>query len=435
MEEESSQEWRRLYDHGNYLLREKYRSHTNHIIDEVKFLGSQFEEDPQNKAYGESLTRLFTHLGNDENGKPTFKPHLVKDLTEVIIPAILEHTKYIPLPRVEYSDPKIDAVVDNLVLESNNFMPNALEISSENYLRWGRKKAANKNKHTAEVNIAGIQLDLRNVAYHIKRKQGFPSLTDTGVADIVLPNNGFSCKLKLSSADDKDPQHFFKVDKADVDLKNLKVKLRKSKHKLLFNLFNPIMLRVFHPVLKKVAEKAIRDQFTQYDHKLFLIKQEADRMVEEGRSDPTNAPNIYSRYMSAVQKQILQGKEEAKAKAKTSPDKKINYILTKDGSIFPDLDLPGETSAKATEYKELARKGERWESPVFSIGSAAKSTDVVKPPEAKRKPHATNGPAEGANANAGAGRTVNGGTATDKRDGTINPLANGPGNAPVGVST
>jgi hypothetical protein len=101
------------------------------------------------------LTKLFNDLGNDKNGKPTFKPHLVKDLTEVIIPAIFENVAYIPVPRIEYSDPQFDAVIENLCLESDNFFPNVLEIASENYMRFGRKKIANKNKHSVEVKVAG----------------------------------------------------------------------------------------------------------------------------------------------------------------------------------------------------------------------------------------------------------------------------------------
>lgn len=384
MDDHSNEEWHRLHDHGNYLLREKYRAHTNRIVDEIKFLGDQFEQDPQNKAYGESMNKLFTHLGNDENGKPTFKRHLVKDLTDVIIPAILKNTRYIPLPRIEYSDHKIDAVIDNLVLESDNFMPNVFEISSENYVRWGRKHIANKNKHSAEVTIAGIQMDLRNVSYYIKRKEGFPTLTDTGVANILLGGEGFTSRLRLTSANAADSQNFFKIDKVDVDLKNLKMKLTKSNHKLLFNLFNPIMLRVFRPALKKAAEKAIRDQFDQFDRKLFQIKKEADRVAEEARANPEEAPNIYNRYVSAIQKQFLHGKE----KVQPSADKKVNLAVAKDESIFPNIKLPGETSAKATEYKELARKGDRWESPVFSIGNAARSNDIPSTPEIVRKPHA-----------------------------------------------
>lgn len=127
LDDQSNQDWNRLYDHGNYLLRNKYRGHTDRIVDELKFLADQFDQDAQNRAFAASLEKLFKDLGQDENGKPTFKPHLLKDLSDVILPAVFENVAYIPVPRIEYTDPQFDAVIENLVLESDNFMPNVLE--------------------------------------------------------------------------------------------------------------------------------------------------------------------------------------------------------------------------------------------------------------------------------------------------------------------
>ncbi|KAK0623466.1 hypothetical protein B0T14DRAFT_536345 [Immersiella caudata] len=392
LEDASTEDWNRLHDRGNYLLRDKYRAHTDRILDEIKFLADQFDQDPQNKAFAASLNKLFTDLGNDENGKPVFKPHLVKDLTDVILPAIFENVAYIPVPRVEYSDPQIDAVIENLVLESDNFMPNVMEIASENYMRFGRKKVANKSKHSIDVRVSGIQMDLRDVSYYIKRKEGFPSLTDTGVANILLAGDGFSFRMKMSSADEKDPQNFFKVDKVDVDIKHFQIKLARSNHKLLFNLFKPLMLKVLRPGLQFALGKAIKDQVNKLDAMAFQVKQEADRALEEAQSDPDNIPNIYNRYVSAAQKQILLGKQKAEGLV---ADKKLNYAVTKEDSIFPHIHLPGGISSKATEYKELARKGDKWESPVFSIGAASRSHDIPCAPHVTRKPHATNGSANG----------------------------------------
>lgn len=384
LEEDSNVQWSRLYDEGNYLLRDKYRAHTDRIVNEIKFLADQFDQDPQNKAFATSLTKLFNDLGNDENGKPTFKPHLIKDLTDVILPAIFENVAYIPVPRIEYSDSQFDAVIENLVLESDNFMPNVLEIASENYKRFGRKKLASKSRHSIDVKVWGIQMDLRDVSYYIKRKQGFPSITDTGVANMLLAGDGFTFRMKLATPDPKDKQSFFKVEKVDVDVKNLNIKLVKSNHKLLFSIFKPIMLRLLRPGIQKALEKAIMDQAKQFDAVMFQVKQEADRAADQVREDPEKMPNIYSRYMTAAQKRVLQAQQKAQAVA---ADKKVNYAMTKEDSIFPSIHLPGGISSKATEYKELARKGDKWESPVFSIGSAAKSSDIPATPQVMRKPH------------------------------------------------
>merc|ERR1712093_674687 len=346
LEDAATGEWNALYDRGNFLLRDRYRNHTDRVVDEVKFLADQFDKDPVNKRFAESIQKLFNDLGNDENGKPTFKPHLVKDLTDVIIPGVFESVRYVPVPRIEYSDPMMDAVIENLVIESDNLMPNVLEIANDNYFRWGRKKVANKIAHSIMLSVAGVQMDLRDVSFHIKKKQGFPSLTDTGVADIFLGGTGLSFKMKMSTAEKKDRQNFFKVDKVDVDVKNFNIKLKQSKHKVLFAIGKPMMLKVMRPALQKALEKVIKDKLNEFDAMAYKVKVEADRAIEEAKEDPENAPNIYQRYVNALQKQILQGKQKAEAVA---ADKKVNVAMTQHDSIFPNIKLPGGISSKATE--------------------------------------------------------------------------------------
>ena len=137
------------------------------------------------------------------------------------------------------------------------------------------------------VSVSGVQMDLKDVSYHIKKKQGFPSITDTGIADIYLGGSGFSFKIKMSTADAKDRQNFFKVDKVDVDVKNFKIKLQKSKYKLPFAIFKPFMLKVIRPGLQKALEKVIKDKIHELDSLLYEIKKEADRAQAEVSYLPT----------------------------------------------------------------------------------------------------------------------------------------------------
>ena len=159
--------------------------------------------------------------------------------------------------------------------------------AADNYIRWGRKKVANKNRHSIMLSVSGIQMDLRDVAYYVKRKQGTPKITDRGLADIYLGGSGFSFKIKLSTAEKSDRQNFFKVDSVDVDVKNFNIKLKQSKHKVLFGLFKPFMLKVLRPALQKAIEKQIKDQVHQLDTLAWQVKQEADRaQAEVSKSHP-----------------------------------------------------------------------------------------------------------------------------------------------------
>ena len=381
------EEWRALYDKGNFLLRERYKDHTDRVVDEFKFLAGQFEEDPENKAFAQSMDKLFKDLGNDQDGKPQFKPHLLMDLTDVLIPAFFENIRYVPIPRIEYSDKMIDAVVENLVIEGDNLAPNVFEFGSDNFWRWGRKGAQNRNKNKVLISASGIQMDIRDVAYYVKKKEGFPGITDKGVMDIFLGGSGLSFKVAMETADPSDKQKFFKINTVTVDIKNMDIKVKQSNHKLLFSLFKPIMFKVLRPVIQKVVEKQIRDNVTMLDSKLYKVKQEADRAAEEAKANPNpeNVENIYQRYFTALQREFQ--KQEQK-KDEAVADKKVNVAMTQQDSMFKNISLPGGISTKATEYKQLADKGDKWESPVFSIGSG-KESNIPTPSKPSRKPHST----------------------------------------------
>ncbi|QDS77420.1 hypothetical protein FKW77_006471 [Venturia effusa] len=394
MQDASTDAWNSLYDKGNFLLRDKYRSHTDRIANEFKFFGHQFDNDPQNKAFAASVEKLFLDLGNDDNGKVAFKPHLLKDISEVILPAIFENVRYVPIPRIEVSDPMIDAVIENLVIESDNLAPNVMEFGSDNYWRWGRKKIPNKNKNKVMLAVSGVQMDLRDVSFYVKKKQGFPGIKDTGIADIFMGGTGLSFKIEAENADKTDRQHFIKINKVNVDVKNVNIKLKKSSHKILFALAKPIILKALRPALQKALEKQIKDSVHQLDAMIYEIKAEADKAAAEFKKNPSpeNAQSMYQRYASAAQRKIMQGKQKKAELDERTKDSKVNMAVTKHDSIFPDISLPGGISTKATEYKDLATKGEKWESPVFSIGSARETSSLPKVASISRKsPHGSHG--------------------------------------------
>lgn len=392
LEDRSTEEWNQIYDQGHELLRGRYRGHTDRIADEFKFIGQQFDADEQNRQFAESVNKLFLDLGNDENGKTTFKPHLVKDLTDVILPGLFESVQYVPIPRIEVSDPQVDMIVENLVIESDNLAPNVMEFGSDNYWRWGRKSITNKNKNKMMLSVSGVQMDLRDVSYYIKKKQGFPSITDKGVMDIFMGGSGFSFKVELETADkarEHAQTHFFKVNKVETDIQNLSVKLKKSNHKLLFNMFKPLLLKVMRPAIQKVLEKQIKDSVNQLDGMLYDIKTEADRAEAEAKRnpDPQNLQNMYQRYASSAQNRIMQGKQKKEQLKERTKDTQVNVAVTQHDSIFKNISLPGGISTKATEYKELAAKGDKWESPIFSIGSARETSSLPQLAKITRKPH------------------------------------------------
>lgn len=104
--------------------------------------------------------------------------------------------------------------------------------------------------------------------------------------------------------------------------------------------------------------------------------------------NPEQAANIYQRYVTAAQKQFMQSKNKAEAVAS---DTKVNMAITKKDSIFPNIQLPGGISSKATEYKNQALEGTSWRSPVFKLGGASASSNIPEATSVTRKDHSVTG--------------------------------------------
>ncbi|KAF2665193.1 hypothetical protein BT63DRAFT_448440 [Microthyrium microscopicum] len=418
IQDQSNDDFNALYDKGQYLLRNKYKTHTDRIFDEIKYFGNQFDADAQNTAFGNAVQKLFLDLGNDETGRSTFKPHLLKDVTETILPLALASAHYIPIPRLEYSDPMVDLIVENLIIESDNLTPNVFELGSDNHFKWGRtsaNKSSNKNK--VMLAVSGVQMDLRDVSFYVNKKEGFPSIKDQGLCDIFMGGDGFSFKIGMETADKTDRGHFFKVNTVNVGVKNFNIKLKQSKHKFLFALVKPLILRAMRPALQKVLEQVIKQKFHELDGIAYEIHQEAQKAKRDAKAnpDPENLKNMYQQYFSAAQRRMTQAKQKKEKVQASMEKKKFNAAMTQHDSIFPDITLTSGISTKATEYKELAAKGDRWESPVFSIGSASESTNIPAAPQVTRK---SMGKSTGA---IGATGTHNG----PLQDSTYNAVSNG----------
>lgn len=126
--DDCGREWNQLYDQGAFLVRHRYKDHAKRILDEIKFFADQFNQDTQNKAFAESMQKLFNALGRNPDGKIAFKKHLVKDIRDVILPGILRDVRYMPLPRIEVSDRMVDVV---------SAFP-LLEVTKTENVRWSR---------------------------------------------------------------------------------------------------------------------------------------------------------------------------------------------------------------------------------------------------------------------------------------------------------
>ncbi len=411
MSDDATNRYNQLEERGRYFLQGRYADHYDRLTDELKRFADGFAEDDQNQRFGRTVTKMMEDLGTDKNGKMVFKKHLARDLSNYILPGFFKRVRYVPVPRIEVVDPMVDLVVENLILEGENLFPNLIEITNDNFIRYSaRSTITNYNKHKLGIKLSQIQMDIRDVAYYVHKKQGFPSLTDTGVMDLFIGGSGLTANIALETADPKDRTHFFKPATVHVNIHSLNIKLKKSSHKTLFSIFRPLLLAVMKPAIAKAAESQIKSAIQDADSQLYEIYKEVSRQKElqEKRlknGEVEEAQSDMKLYLSTLQRRFNETKEQ---KAQRVAQTKVNVATTTDKSILKDKKLPGITSGLATEMRHKAAEGDSWQSPIFSLGNAAESINVPKPAPIKRRSpneRATLNPGEGGKKDAGIQRS------------------------------
>ncbi len=148
----------------------------------------------------------------------------------------------------------------------------------------------------------------------------------------------------MSTPDEKDQQNFFKVDKVDVDVKQSADQARQVEPQAPLQFLQAASAS--RSLTSGAAEGSWRrrssDKFTEFDRLLVAqIKLGGATAPSRQRARiPTNAPNIYSRYVSAAaEAAMLQGKQKARGLGRA--DKKVNYAVTGRTASSHHIHLPG----------------------------------------------------------------------------------------------
>lgn len=255
------------------------------------------------------------------------------------------------------------------------------------------------------------RLIFADIRFYAKSKKGL-KMRNWGLMDVTLANTGLDFKIKLETADKTDGAHFFKVTDVDVKIANFKLAFKEQHHPILTKV---AALFAKGPLLqgpiKKVLETKIKEAVSDFDGFCYQIHQDVNRAKADAKRNPENAENVFKQYFNAYQQRMTRTKEKnAKKKedAKATAQQKqvqTNIAFLRDDRISKNWNsgkgVPideqeknansgsGKFTAKAGDYNKLAHDGQKWESPVFSIGSARESTNLPKVSQVTRKPHET----------------------------------------------
>ncbi|KAM0790055.1 hypothetical protein ACM66B_005383 [Microbotryomycetes sp. NB124-2] len=359
MKEQCDRDGRQLMDEGKKfwdVKNGKYAGHKDDFFNTVQTFFTAYADDPLNVKLGNNVKKLTTDLLYDSDGKLAYKPHLVADIKHHILPALASNIGYVPIPRIEYTDDQVDLVIENLTLESANLLPNVIELEARNYFKLSPyTEIKDVTKHSFWISFSQIQADLRDVAFYVKRKSGFPKLTDEGTMDVFLGGKGISGKVHLESTGRK--HHVFNVKDVSVKLDSLKVAIRNKRHNILVALFKPLATGLIKKAVAKAIEGAIRDGLQQLDAQLADISERVeDAEAEEGTGKFTKVKNAFAEKKAEAE----QKKEEAKPAGQFQ-------ITTDRDSRLVNWSGPDSIIEKVSNRVDAAKSGDGWKSDAFWV--------------------------------------------------------------------
>ncbi|KAI0336661.1 hypothetical protein GY45DRAFT_1376920 [Cubamyces sp. BRFM 1775] len=354
LEPQCNNEANALRENGRRFYDEKYKGHFDNLFSAASEWFRALGEDPLNKRFGEDWARLTKDLLFDSEGSLKFKPELWMDIRKVILPSIIDQVGYIPIPRIEYTDDTLDLVIENLALSGRNLFPNLVSMEAHNFVKFSPYNAIkDENHHEFVLTLGQIQADMRDVAFYFKKKSGFPKLSDSGLADVLLGGEGLTITAHVVSAD-KDRSSVFKVKNVHVKVATLKFSIRDSKHDMLYNTLRPLATGLVKRQLQKAIADAVTTGLEYVDGQLVGVR---DRMNEAKDTEGMSRTQV-------LQDMFKRNKEEAQSTKGKAEEKASHFkiVSRRDSALLPQQGHPAGWVNRTQEREDAALRGQDWRS-------------------------------------------------------------------------
>jgi len=363
LSDQSTQDGKDLNNKGKRFFDERYRSHREDLFNSIEEFAYAYNEDPLNKKLGEDVKKTIKMLLYNSDGGITYKPHLISDLRHIIIPQVLGKVGYIPIPRAEYTDNQFNVVLENLVVEMSNIIPNIIEIENHNRFRLSAyDNLGDHQEHRFKIQFEQVQADLKNIGFYFKKKTGFPKLQDSGLADVRISGKGIYGDIILETTPNRNS--IFRVADVTIKIDDLKWKIQDSKHNFLYNMMRTTASGLVKNAIAKAAQVAIRQALVQLDSQLTDIRDTARQGAES--DDSTRAQALRERF---AQKKAEADKNKEKAKAEADKrNSQFHLVTSRDQEKIPWESSSSHVGKQGTIQEHAQRSGDGgWRSEVFDI--------------------------------------------------------------------
>ncbi|KAK0564066.1 hypothetical protein OC844_001907 [Tilletia horrida] len=207
--------------HAQFLsLNKELREDLLQLMAQVVDFAVKLAQDEYLDAFVKQLHAMLMTFVKTSDDKWGLNASLWQDVTLVILPTLVTRLGVLPIPRIMYTHPDFDFVVENVALELSNLIPKYLD---------GKDTAPETQNVLVKIKVRGMSLRVHRFAFAFTAKKGI-KFHDHGIADLKIGGFGLSINLEIPR---NRKGHYFIVRKCKAKLEQLKFYIRKSNHPIL----------------------------------------------------------------------------------------------------------------------------------------------------------------------------------------------------------
>lgn len=243
------------------------------VNDDVQALLRQIEVTLQSVLQDEDIhnlitttTRIATILSPLNRAT---NPELVQDSINVFVPLLIAAIQYVPIPRLEVSNPDVDLLLENLIIEPGHtvnhtsFLPYRLKVETYNDFELRKAKFRTTSSATSLVTIKldGLSARADEIGFWLRAHSGIFRLADEGIASFALDERGIDIHIDVEIGKERMEQ-ILTLKAVRVHIHKLNYATRKSKFSWLGFLLKPLL----RPILRKTMEKQLASALADFFH-------------------------------------------------------------------------------------------------------------------------------------------------------------------------
>ena len=297
---------------------------------------------------------------------------LFTDSTTILLPLVLTAIQYLPIPRLEVSNPDIDLLLENLILEpgrninNSSFLPFQLLINTANNIsiKKARFRTVSSVSTICTVTLKGISVRATDIGYFLRTHKSFLSFTSSGLASFELDERGIDIILKINITHNS-LEKILTLQSASVKIHHLNYQLRKSVSSCFFFFFKPFLRPILTAILEKQLSKGLEDFFHAANRELVFAR---ERLRATRISDPKDIQTFFKAVLSRLTPE-------------DDPDLYVNVGVRggaeSRGNVFKGVYAPGSVVKLWDEEAALAgevvddRAKSGWRNEIFDVQGRA----------------------------------------------------------------